>query len=96
VLLRWADYSRSSPAHLQPLYLFSLSQARHLDVIARFGRYPYRNSMLGRASTSAEMVYLEQGDFVHTRQLPHEPGHASLTGDQGKSLRRGINDNDTS
>ncbi|HOB65511.1 DUF924 family protein [Ottowia sp.] len=33
---------------------------RHLDVIARFGRFPHRNAILGRASTAEELVYLAQ------------------------------------
>lgn len=32
---------------------------KHLDVIARFGRFPHRNAVLGRASTPAELDYLE-------------------------------------
>ena len=31
---------------------------KHLDVIARFGRFPHRNAVLGRASTPEETVYL--------------------------------------
>jgi len=31
---------------------------RHLDVIARFGRFPHRNAILGRASTAEELAYL--------------------------------------
>ncbi len=31
---------------------------RHLDVIARFGRFPHRNAALGRASTPEEAAYL--------------------------------------
>jgi uncharacterized protein (DUF924 family) len=39
----------------------NLSFARdHRDVIRRFGRYPSRNAMLGRASTQEEQVYLSQ------------------------------------
>lgn len=32
----------------------------HLDVIARFGRFPHRNAALGRASTPEEREYLAQ------------------------------------
>jgi uncharacterized protein (DUF924 family) len=32
---------------------------KHLDVIARFGRFPHRNVVLGRTSTAAEAEYLE-------------------------------------
>lgn len=33
---------------------------RHRDVIARFGRFPHRNAILGRPSTPAELAYLQQ------------------------------------
>ena len=33
---------------------------KHQDVIARFGRFPHRNAILGRASTPDEEVYLAQ------------------------------------
>ena len=33
---------------------------RHQDVIARFGRFPHRNAILGRTSTAAELDYLAQ------------------------------------
>jgi len=33
---------------------------RHLAVIARFGRFPHRNTILGRASTPEEAVFLTQ------------------------------------
>ena len=33
---------------------------RHQDVIERFGRFPHRNAILGRASTAQEQDYLAQ------------------------------------
>jgi uncharacterized protein (DUF924 family) len=33
---------------------------RHREVIARFGRFPHRNAVLGRASTPEEISYLAQ------------------------------------
>jgi uncharacterized protein (DUF924 family) len=33
---------------------------RHRGVIARFGRFPHRNAILGRASTPDELVFLSQ------------------------------------
>lgn len=33
---------------------------RHLDVIERYGRFPHRNALLGRASTPDEQAYLAQ------------------------------------
>lgn len=35
----------------------------HLDAIRRFGRFPHRNAILGRASTAEEIAYLESGGF---------------------------------
>ena len=32
----------------------------HRDIIARFGRYPHRNAVLGRESSTAELAFLEQ------------------------------------
>lgn len=33
--------------------------AEHRDIIAKFGRFPYRNAVLGRRSTADELAYLE-------------------------------------
>lgn len=33
---------------------------QHQALIARFGRFPHRNALLGRASTPAELEYLRQ------------------------------------
>jgi len=33
---------------------------KHADVIARFGRYPHRNAVLGRVSTPDEVAFLAQ------------------------------------
>lgn len=35
----------------------------HRDAIARFGRFPHRNVILGRKSTPEEIAYLENGGF---------------------------------
>lgn len=60
-----------APERLRPLYRFHVGQARsHLEVVSRFGRYPHRNAILGRASTPAEAVWLAQGDLVHLRRPP--------------------------
>lgn len=36
----------------------------HLDIIARFGRFPHRNRSLGRASTDEELKFLADGGFA--------------------------------
>ncbi len=33
---------------------------RHRDIVARFGRFPYRNAILGRTSTDEEIAFLEE------------------------------------
>ncbi len=33
---------------------------KHLDVVARFGRFPHRNEILGRPSTPEELEFLKQ------------------------------------
>lgn len=39
---------------------FTRYAVAHRDVIARFGRFPHRNSILGRESSGAELAYLEK------------------------------------
>lgn len=36
----------------------------HRDIIARFGRFPHRNPVLGRASTEEELRFLAEGGFA--------------------------------
>ena len=44
-----------------------LSHARaHREVIRQFGRFPYRNEMLGRRSRAEELRYLEAGGYAYT------------------------------
>jgi uncharacterized protein (DUF924 family) len=33
---------------------------KHRDIVRRFGRFPHRNAVLGRASTPEELAFLEQ------------------------------------
>lgn len=36
----------------------------HADIIRRFGRFPHRNRLLGRASTPEEQAFLDEGGFA--------------------------------
>ena len=36
----------------------------HLDIVARFGRFPHRNPVLGRVSTPEELAFLKAGGFA--------------------------------
>lgn len=38
--------------------------AIHRDVIAKFGRFPHRNRVLGRDTTEAEQTFLDGGGFA--------------------------------
>lgn len=63
--------AQSAPSELRRVLEYSASQARgHRDIIARFGRHPHRNAVLGRQSTPEELEYLTSGKLVHTRALP--------------------------
>lgn len=47
-----------------------IAQARRVrEIIARFGRHPHRNPILGRVSTPEELAYIETGDFPHVRKI---------------------------
>ena len=35
----------------------------HADIVARFGRFPHRNAVLGRESTAEERAFLDGGGF---------------------------------
>ncbi|MDB5743839.1 MAG: hypothetical protein JWR68_2154 [Polaromonas sp.] len=58
----FAQLVDEAPADLKPKLQGSLDFARqHQDIISRFGRFPYRNAALGRASTAAEIAFLRTG-----------------------------------
>jgi uncharacterized protein (DUF924 family) len=62
---------KEAPQEARGMLEFSANQARgHRDVIARFGRHPHRNEILGRQSTPEELEYLGAGQLVHTRRIP--------------------------
>jgi uncharacterized protein (DUF924 family) len=48
---------RDHPGHVRPAGTIDFAW-RHRAVVARFGRFPHRNAVLGRASTAAELTYL--------------------------------------
>ena len=61
-------HSESELIHAQAVALFSqpgmednLSfELRHKEIIDRFGRYPHRNAVLGRASSALELAFLSE------------------------------------
>jgi uncharacterized protein (DUF924 family) len=51
-----------APDALKATFQSSLEYAeRHREVIVRFGRFPHRNRLLGRASTPEELTYISNG-----------------------------------
>jgi uncharacterized protein (DUF924 family) len=54
--LRCVELLQNSPDNLK-------YAAEHADIIRRFGRFPHRNGMLGRATTPEEQAYLDAGGF---------------------------------
>jgi len=60
-------YSQYDPAIANTLKGNLAFAQQHLDIIERFGRFPHRNSLLGRVSTAQEVAYLEQTN-VHFGQ----------------------------
>jgi uncharacterized protein (DUF924 family) len=53
--------AREAAADERPLFDNFLDYARkHREVVARFGRFPHRNAILGRASTPDELEFLQQ------------------------------------
>ena len=65
------EEAANAPLHLKALYEFGVSQAEAArSVIARFGRHPHRNEILGRTSTPEELEYLRTEAPPHLRQPP--------------------------
>jgi len=70
-LVMASDGHGGAPAEFRRILEHSASQARgHRDVVARFGRHPHRNAILGRESTADERDHLASGQLVHTRSIP--------------------------
>lgn len=61
-------HSESTQIHQQAVELFTALglpnnldfEYQHKAIIDQFGRYPHRNSVLGRQSTAAELAFLQQ------------------------------------
>ena len=58
-------HSESAVVHEEAMRLFAKTsnldyEIRHKAIIDRFGRYPHRNDVLGRASTPEEIEWMDQ------------------------------------
>lgn len=55
------DFVHEAPPELRAPWRMGAERTAHYrDVIRRFGRYPHRNAILGRASTPDELAFLSQ------------------------------------
>ncbi|SFW53598.1 MULTISPECIES: DUF924 family protein [Pseudomonas] len=58
---RFIDLVREQPEAERAVFEDNLDYAeRHQKIIARFGRFPHRNALLGRESTAEEMEFLNR------------------------------------
>ena len=65
------EEAANAPPHQRAMAEFGISQAKAArDVIARFGRHPHRNEILGRTSTPEELKYLRTETPPHMRRPP--------------------------
>ena len=60
VALYSALFQQAAPASVAQYRGFLDYAERHREVIARFGRFPHRNVILGRQSTARERAFLEE------------------------------------
>ena len=59
----FATLRDEAPGELRSIYGNMLRFAQqHRDIILRFGRYPHRNAVLGRESSSEELAYIASSD----------------------------------
>jgi uncharacterized protein (DUF924 family) len=59
---RFGQLAAEAPEDLRVTLTSSLRFAeQHRDIIARLGRFPYRNNALGRTNTALEFEFLKNG-----------------------------------
>lgn len=59
---QYENLLRDSEPEWKPLLRGMLNYAReHRDIVHRFGRFPHRNTILGRVSTAEERAYMADG-----------------------------------
>lgn len=70
------ELTRAAPGY-EWLFQECLREAHnHCELIARYGRFPHRNAILGRASTPEELAYLADGGRHWHQQAPGANGVA--------------------
>jgi uncharacterized protein (DUF924 family) len=58
---QFRSLAERNPEHRRVFDHFLEFAEEHRNVIERYGRFPHRNAILGRESTTEEVAYLEQG-----------------------------------
>ena len=59
--------TRSAASTLARAYgddVFTKYAEQHAAIVRRFGRFPHRNAMLGRATSPEEQAFLDEGGFA--------------------------------
>jgi uncharacterized protein (DUF924 family) len=57
----FTELAATAPSELRGSLVAAVQYAeKHREIIARFGRFPHRNAILGRESTSAEIAFIAQ------------------------------------
>ncbi|KAJ3399757.1 hypothetical protein HDU80_007602 [Chytriomyces hyalinus] len=83
----WTQFSKQ--LRLQdPLNVFDEIFKRHVAVIQRFGRFPHRNEILGRVSSSEELEFLQDNTFRFDMPLKKDPETGLLLFVPAKRNRR--------
>jgi len=59
----WCHLIQHSLPADDPLRIFGMIFLNHLKVVARFGRFPHRNEILGRVTTAEEREFLNDKSF---------------------------------
>ena len=60
-VLMAADMAANGPENMRGMHRMFLDFAtKHRDLIRKFGRFPHRNSLLGRKSTPEELAFMQE------------------------------------
>ncbi len=60
-IVAFATLAEEVPEAVRPQFFeYLLFAVKHRRIVQRFGRFPHRNAILGRATTPEEAAFLEQ------------------------------------
>ena len=88
-------HSESALIHDRAMALFAApglernleAEHEHKAIIDRFGRYPHRNAILGRASTPEEATFLEEPGSSFGQNRPQRRARSSVAGEPAPRAR---------